>query len=287
MKALDLARVRGRGVFRVVSAVLGRPQGWGRLALRLDDLDAPAPFAGAALDLLAWQGVIVDRLAEGGTVPVEVVGRAGHPWLVEVARFAARLDCPVTVRTAGRLEDHGAEGLGAGGVRRVLLVGVDTDAVAALVRARRSLQSSLDVLVEVPPGADLEEISARLRGVGADGVRVAAPWRGGPWGAEMTAWIEGAAARVASYDRSDRNALHELARMDGRGPGAPRRTGHCAVGGLRLEVGPDGGMYACPHQEQRLPPGGDPRSGLAGHRTLIRACDRVCLHPDLAGPAAR
>ena len=141
--------------------------------------------------------------------------------------------------------------------------------------------------MEVPPGSDLEEISARLRVAGADGVRVAAPWRGGPWGAEMIAWIDEAAARVASFDRSDRNALHELARMDGNGPGAPRRSGHCAVGGLRLEVAPDGGMYACPHQPEHLPAGGDPRSGLSAHRALIRACGRVCLHPDLAGPAAR
>ncbi len=286
MKALDLARVRSRAVFRALGAAVGRSGGWGRLVLRLDDLDAPRPGPASTRDLAGWQEAAVDRILEGGAVPVEVIGRPSNPLLVDLARFVARLDCPVTVRTEGAgLDQAVAEGLVGGGVRRIVLVGESTEAVRRLDEARRTHGASLDLVVEVPVGTDLDDAAARMRGAGADGIRVGLPWAGGPWDPETLAWFAAAAARVASFDRTDRAMLHEAARMDGRGPGAARRGGHCAVGGARLEVGPDGAMYACPHQGERAEPGGP--SALVAHRALIRACERVCVHPALAGPAAR
>jgi len=290
VKAIDQALARGRGWWQVLRATAGRPAGWGHLVLRLDGFDAPGGAAsGRALTLEEWRAHVLDLLEIGGVVPVRIVATADHPLLPDVARFCARLECPVTVRTGGLgLGDRVAEALVDAGVRRVLLVGGDVGAVGALARARADRGARLDVVAEVPVGTSLEVEGAALRAAGADGIRVGLPWQGGPWSAATVAWLDAAAAHLASFHRSDPSVLRAAGAFDGNGPGTPRTEGHCGVGGTRLELGPDGQVRCCPFQPGAVAlPRTDLAEALRPHREAIRACTRRCLHAELLAPDAR
>jgi hypothetical protein len=181
------------------------------------------------------------------------------------------------------------------GVRRVLLldrggdaaVDAAVDAVRHLVRARRDRQAALDVVVEVAPGAgELAERGAVLREAGADGVRAWVPWGGRP----DADWVRRGRGWIASVNRSAPEGLDVMEAMDGAGPGAPRRGGHCPVGGLRLELRPDGTACHCPNLPGAV--GTAPLradgldallTGLAAQREGIRACARWCGHAELLG----
>lgn len=285
MKALQQLLVRARAAGRAWRARRGLPARPGHVVLRLDGLDSPGPIAGES-SLETWQERVVDTLAWTGVVPVRVVGRATHPHLAELARFANRLDCPVTVRTgAAGLDDRVACALVDAGTRRVVLVGDDAaPAVAALARARREREATVDVLVEVPAdrARALRDVAAAVRAEGADGVRLAAPWSGGPWRVDVVDGVAEARAWIASFHRADREALLALPDFSGDGPGTPRARGRCPVAGLRLELTPDGLARACPFKEGAVPVDGAATwAALAPHRAAIAACGRACWHPEL------
>jgi hypothetical protein len=81
--------------------------------------------------------------------------------------------------------------------------------------------------------------------------------------------------------------LDQLDGLTGSGaPGVPRRSGACAVGGLRLEIGPDGALSHCPFMPGAVhgsDVAADDARALVGQRTAVRACQRQCAHPDLLG----
>lgn len=285
MKALQQVFIRARAAGRAWRARRGLPARPGHLVLRLDGLDAPGPVPGEA-PLEVWQEWVIDTLAWTGVVPVRVVGGATHPHLAELARFANRLDCPVTVRTgAPGLDDPVARALVDAGIRRVVIVGDEpAPAVRALARARREREATLDLLVEVPAdrARALRDVAAAVRAEGADGVRLAAPWAGGPWRVDVVDGVAEARAWIASFHRVDREALRALPDFSGDGPGTPRARGRCPVAGLRLELTPDGLARACPFKAGAVPvAGASTWEALAPHRAAIAACGRACWHPEL------
>lgn len=258
------------------------------ITVRIDGLDAPpAPLAGAASDELAGgldglQARFVALVMETGPVPVRVVGRSTNALLVEVVRFCWRLECPVLLRTdAAGIDDGMALALVDAGLRRVELVAGGSDvaaeaAVTALVGARKKRDARLDIVVERATGRGFVDAAGALRAAGADGVRLAAPWAGAaPEGRdEVAEW-------KASANRTEPGVLAALGRFDGAGPGAARAGGACAVGGERLELGPDGRIASCPFQEGAVVLGEDAAAAidaLGPHRERIRACGRECVH---------
>lgn len=286
MKAIQQLAVRTRSAARAFRARHLRP-GWpGHLVLRLDGFDAPGPVE-ARIDLAGWQERVVRLVRAMGPTPVRVIAAADHPWLVELVRFANRLECPVTVRTGpAGLGGREAAGLVDAGVRRVLVVGADpAGAVRALAQARGARGAVLDIVVEIPfaEAARFREIAGDARAAGADGARLGAPWTGGPYSAAQLAALAEAAEWVASFHRLDREALAAAGAFGGDAPGTPRAEGHCPVAGLRLELRPDGTALACPFQPGAVAFDGEAEAlyeGLAAHRAAIRACGRACWHPE-------
>lgn len=264
----------------------------GRLDLCLDTLGAPVASAGAGLTLEGWENHIIAWVMACGPVPVRIVAEADHPLLIDLTRFAWRLECPVHVRTtAPALSEAVAGALVDAGVKRVTVVsGVGIEgALRALAAARTSRGVKLDVVVELPLDAliaapDLPAAAAALRAAGADGLRVGAPWQGGPWSPAVVDTLERARAWIASFHRTDRQTWGTLARYDGQGPGAPRTHGHCPVAGLRLVVTPDGRAAACPFHPGAVAMTEDVPAllaALADHRARIHSCDRACVHAEL------
>lgn len=285
MKALQQLVIRSRSALRAWRARRGGAPLPGHLVLRLDDFDAPGPVAGGA-SLDDWQGRVVDTLGWLGVVPTRVIARASHPLLADLARFANRLECPVTVRTGPEgLDDLVALALVDAGVRRVIVAGTGAgEAIAALSRARRERSAVVDLVVEVPAerAFGLRGEAEEVRAAGADGIRLAAPWEGGPWRIDVVDGVREARAWVASFHRSDREALLALPDFVGRAPGTPRARGRCPVAGLRLELGPDGRVCGCPWKAGAVPLAGEGTwEALAPHRAAIVACDRACWHPEL------
>ena len=268
----------------------------GRLDLCLDALGAPAPAAPAppavSLSLEAWEGHVIAWVMACGPVPVRIVAEADHPLLIDLTRFAWRLECPVHVRTTAPAMNEGVAGaLVDAGVKRVTVVsgpGIEA-ALRALAAARVSRGVKLDVVVELPLDAliaatNLPTVAAELRAAGADGLRVGPPWHGGPWSPTVAETLERARTWIASFHRTDRQTWETLARYDDQGPGAPRTQGRCPVAGLRLVLTPDGKAAACPFQPGAVPMTDDVPAvlaGLADHRARIHACDRACVHAEL------
>jgi hypothetical protein len=271
-----------------------------------------------------WSADLARFVASYGPIPVRITARADCAMLPEVVRFAYRLDCPVMVRTcaAGLTPARAEVILGAGATRVEVRVAGASDSVQdAVLRetvaaARDAFAALLEVrarLGGVPAGRprllaewvlnaggapDLRQVFDEARRAGLDGVRIGVPWTGveallaDPGVHAALAW---ARTQRAPFHATPAEVLDRLAEVrpgeglaaDGKDlPGLARRSGTCAVGGLRVAVGPDGAHAACPfHAGGNQPDAGDEASSvrdrLAAHVAATRACKRHCLHPDL------
>lgn len=307
MKVLEQFIIQARSRFRAERARRGRPGRPARLWIRLDDLDAPGPVPAPTLNAGRWHETIVRVVEWAGALPVHVVARADHPLAVDVLRFAHRLECPTTFRTSARgLDARRAEALVDGGLdTAVVRVAGVTDAtqgavlgetvddakraLAALMEARGSRAARLETIVEVPLDArsarELPRVFAWARQAGADGARIAPPWRGvapDPGAIEALAWAEAQRGRFA---RTPAEAFATARAMvtDGE-PGAARTEGRCPVGGLRMELLPDGTARSCPFLGAPTDVGevlADAWAAQAPYRNAIARCGRRCAHPDL------
>lgn len=274
--------------------------------LRLDDLDAPGPTPTETLTLDNWYDAIVRVVEWSGPLPTHLVARADHRFLADLVRFTHRLECPTTLTTtAVGLTQRRADELVDCGLERVAVrVAGVTDAtqqavlgesvadtrraIAALFAARVSRGAPLDIVLEVPfdarTGSELRALHEEARTVGVDGVRVAAPWRGGPFGAGELDALAWHASQPEPFRRTPAELLEAVRAWKGDGPGAARVRGTCPVGALRLEILPDGSLQSCPFKGDRarvadtMAPAWE---ALAAHRTAIRGCDRACSHPQL------
>ncbi|MDP2306351.1 MAG: hypothetical protein Q8P18_10030 [Pseudomonadota bacterium] len=293
---------------RALAGLGGRPA---RLVLRLDDLDAPGPIPAELLKLEDWYDIVVRVVEWSGPLPVHLVARSEHPFLAEMVRFAHRLECPTTLRTtaagisprrADELVDCGLERIvvrvaGVNEATQRAVVGesvADTRrAIAALLAARVSRAAPLDIVLEVPFDArtapELRALCEEARTVGVDGVRVAAPWAGGPFESGALDALGWVAKQDRPFRRTSADTLGAVREMRGDGPGTPRKGGACPVGTLRVEILPDGTLLSCPFKGDRTRMlSRDPSGAMAlawkaleKHRDAIRTCDRACAHPEL------
>ncbi len=292
VKLLETLRIRAASAVRRQRARVGRADRPARLDLRLDDFDADGVAAGPALSAEAWQERIVELLLWAGAMPVRVVARADHALLADTVRFCHRLEMPVTVRTGpeGLDESRAAELVDRGMARCELVVnGLDEVAEAALralVHGRNSRAASLTVhvhlVVDERSATHAASVFERARSLGVDAVVLAAPMK--PSGLSSAAKAGVAAALAVGWPLQGTStvAAEALSRLDGAGPGAPRTSGKCNLGGLRLALGPDGVGYICPFKPGRASgPLSEASESLAAHRDAIRRCDRHCGHPEL------
>lgn len=307
MKALEQLAVRTRARLREGRARLGLGGRPARLVVRLDDLDAPGPVPAETLKLDDWFDAMVRVVEWTGALPVHVVSRADHRLLAEIVRFAHRLECPTSLRTsaagmtqarADELVDCGLEQVyvrvaGVSEEAQAAVLGetvTDTRrAIAALQAARHSRGAALDIVLEAPFHArsarELRALYEEARTVGVDGVRVAAPWQGGPFDAgalDALAWVAG---QAGPFNRTAPALAAALGKMGGGGPGARRDVGACPVGALQVELLPDGSVRSCPFKGDTTRVGdamAPAWQALAAHREAIRRCDRACAHPQLS-----
>lgn len=292
MKLLETLRIRAASAVRRQRARFGVGERPARLDVRLDDFDAPGPLSGTPLRVDQWQERLVEYVQWVGPTPVRITARAGHPFLPDLARFCHRVEMPVTVRTSPEgLDVARAEELLDRGMRTCELVTASVDAAAeaalrALVHARHDRALPLTVHVHVPiteasaPGA--RAVFAAARALGADGVVLCPPWQGVAWSAGARAGITAALAEGWPAQLTSRLAREVLEASSTPGPGAPRDGGHCALGGTRLLLEPDGAATICPFKPGRsAAPLAEAGAALAAHREAIRRCDRRCGHPEL------
>lgn len=305
MKALETIRIAARARVRTLRARFGGAPGWpARLTLRVDDLDAPGELPPATLSLEAWQEHIVAVVQNAGPMPVGLVGRTTDPVLADLVRFCHRLEMPTVLRTcAAGLEPARAAELVDRGLGAVYLrVAGTTDgeqaalgetaadamsAMAALLWARPSRGGDLHVYVDVPVtpqnAAAVPRIWEWARAQGADGLRLAPGWRSAP-AASVREAIDFVRKQRGPFQKTTELVLDQLEASTGEGgPGAPRTSGTCPVGALRVELARDGSWSACPfHEGHSTGPFGTAWPGMADHRLRIAACQRLCAHPDLA-----
>lgn len=289
-----------------------------RLVVRLDDADLPGAIGdGDPLTLAEWRRLLTSAVAWLGPTPVTVLAqhRADHPWLAEIVRFVHRLECDTVLVCDGSAVDQlwAQELLDCGlGAVRVLLGGVSdqvhrevvgnpledaTGAVDAFLRARVEREVALDLEVGIPwqgrVNTEARAIIGWARERGVDGFRVMAPWRAAdlPGDPEL---LDTLAGEPAPFNRTPRGTFDELHAMvagqDGH-PGITRAKGFrgrrfaCPVGGQRLEITDVGRVFSCPFKAPIAESGEDLRLiwGEAGpHLAAIAACDRACVHPELA-----
>lgn len=312
MKALEQLVVRARTRLREGRALAGLGGRPARLVLRLDNLDAPGPIPAESLKIEDWYDAVIRVVEWSGALPVHVVARSDHPLLADVVRFAHRLECPTTLRTtaagltarrADELVDCGLEcivvrvaGVSEATQQAVLGESVaDTRrAIAALLAARVSRGAPLDIVLEVPFDArtapELRALCEEARTVGVDGVRLAAPWVGGPFERGALDALDCIVGQDGSFRRTPAGTVAAIRAMKGDGPGVQRARGACPVGTLRLEILPDGTLLSCPFKGDRTRmPTLNPSATMAlawkaleRHRDAIRSCDRACAHPELS-----
>lgn len=297
-----------------------------RLVLRLDEGDLPDSLgAGETLSPAAWQRALVSAVDWLGPVPVTLLAlrSAGSPTVAELVRFAHRLECPTELQTDGTGVDlnRALELVDRGLQRLVVVVGgvspevhqavvggaldAATGAVVAAVAARTDRRAALDIEVQmpwrVPAQVELRALLGWARQAGADGLRLAPPWRttGVPLDPELVDAIEDEADPFLRLDPDVLAALDALGAHQDGGPGlarphapARRRRVPCPVGGQRLELTAHGRLVACPFkppitQDLGADPGAGPDlatawRGAGAHLAAIRACDRACFCPELA-----
>lgn len=281
---------------------------------------------GAVLTPAAWHRAIVAWVERAGPVPVTVLAgrRVGEPLAAELVRFAHRLECPVSLVSHGPGLDRAkaAELIDRGlGALRVLVGGVSEDvhravvgselahaigAVDAAQAARRDRGAALDIEVGLPwrhpAQSEARAVVGWARQAGADGLRVLPPGRAKALAVDPEL-LDALVDPSDPFHRTDPGTLAALhvaaARPDGL-PGIPRsealgsrRLRPCPVGGLRLELSARGRLTCCPFLDP-IHPGLEPASQdlaeawlQAGpHLSAIRACARMCAHPELRGPNA-
>ncbi len=290
-----------------------------RLVLRLDDTDLPGTLGqGDEIQLGQWRKVLVSSVEWLGPVDTTFIAThsGDHPQLAELVRFAHRLECSTLLVTDGTgIDRHRAEELVDRGLQavRVIVAGLSdevqsravgnshieaTEAVQAFIEARRDREAELDIEVVVPwlEGAEreLRAVLGWARQVGADGLRIIAPWRASDLPADPEL-LDSIAASERPFFRTSSAALAEIhamvAEQDGQ-PGLARKRGpvrrrrfRCPVGGQRVEVGAKGQVSSCPFKEPMGTVEDDLRavwSGGAAHLDAIASCDRACAHPELA-----
>ena len=292
VKLLETLRIRAASAVRRQRARVGRPDRPARLDIRLDGFDADGVEAGAPLGAEAWQERIVELLLWAGAMPVRVVASADHALLADTVRFCHRLEMPVTVRTGpeGLTPARSAELIDRGMARCELVVAAVDEAAEAAVRAlvhgRNSRAANLTVHIHLvvseasAPGA--AAAFERARALGVDGVVRAGPMRPTSLSASAQAGVRAALAIGWPLQSTSPVAAEALPRLDAAGPGAPRTSGRCNLGGLRLALGPDGVGYVCPFKPGRASgPLAETSAALAAHPDASPRCDRHCAHPEL------
>ncbi|MEL6343348.1 MAG: hypothetical protein AAFV53_09430 [Myxococcota bacterium] len=321
MNVLQQALLMVRAGRRRVASRLGRPSPRllqpARLVIRLDGTGIGDHTGdGEPLSVAQWQARLVEAVRWLSALPVTIlVGpRGDHPQLVELVRFANRLDCPTLLDCWGGIDgpralaliDAGLRGarIQIGGVtepvHRSVVGGALDDARAtlrALHQARTAREASLDLEILVPwRGRIHEEVEAVFkwtRRSGADGVRLTAPWFAAELPADPELLDEVGGADVP-FNRTHPAALRELHAMVAAQDGAPgmsrRRSGRrCPVGGQRLELGARGKVACCPFktpmQNGEMQNGeGLPEIWSRGraHLEEIATCQRACAHIELS-----
>jgi hypothetical protein len=292
VKLLETLRIRATARVRRQLARAGVGEKPARVEVRLDAFDAPGPLGAAApLRVDQWQDRLVEVIQWIGPVPVRITATADHPFLPDLVRFCHRLEMPVTVRTGpAGLDEAKAEELVDRGMGTCELVtpldAAGEHAVRALVHARHSRAASVVVIVSYPvtaaTAAGARAAFGTARGLGADGVVLAAPWQGEAFSAATAEGVRAALEEGWPLQRTGSVAREALLGFAPGGPGAPRSAGACALGGLRLALAPDGVASVCPFKPgQNAGPLADCGSALAAHREAVRRCDRQCGHPEL------
>lgn len=308
MKALEQLLIQSRTRWRSLLARGRGAQHPARLVIRLDDLDAPGPVPAAALTRDNWYRLIIHYVEWAGVTPVHFISRPQNPMLAHLVRFAWRLECPTVLRTcASGLDEDTADLLVDSGLQQLHLrvAGrseavqqaicgesvADVDrALGVFLEARKFRDYKLPVIIEIPfnvqSALDAPAVVRWAREQGVDGVRIAPPYEG-PAFEERFAVMMDLLKLDAPLNRTPRAALAALQQMRSNdGPGIPRRSGHCPVASLRLEVGPDGQLSACPFHGGTTKYSGsmpDAWEALQEHHAKIRACPRECHHVELAG----
>jgi hypothetical protein len=292
VKLLETLRIRAASAVRRQRARVGLGDRPARIDVRLDDFDADGVVVGAPLVIEAWQDRLVELIQWAGPVPTRLVAEAAHPLLADLVRFCHRLEMPVTVRIGPTgLDNARATELIDRGMARCELVvdaleGAGEAAVRALVHGRNSRAANLTVHVHLrvseAGAAGASGAFEAARALGVDAVVLAAPFRGPALSAGARTAVQSALAVGWPLQATSPVAVEALPRLDGAGPGAPRRSGHCHLGGIRLALASDGVAYICPHKAGRAPgPLAESAAALADHRRQIRGCDRHCAHPEL------
>lgn len=313
MRLLEHRVARARLAARRLRARMA-PQDPGRFGPARLVLDLSAPAAPGDLAPAALRRLVVDAVDWRGPVPVAVLlgARGDHPLAEELIRFAHRLECPTRLVATGpgldlarckALVDRGLEAV------RIEVAGTDAAVQAAELGvaggvAEAALRAWLDARASRGAGIDIEvglrwtahapaqamAVARWAAEAGADGLRILPPHVAPPGGAAAAAVLQDLPGlRVR---RGELMALERLLRHGGDGPGlprthaaGPRRHLPCPVGGQRLQVDASGRASCCPHKA----PIGSLRSDLGGlwaasgpHLAAIRACDRACVHVELA-----
>jgi hypothetical protein len=290
-----------------------------RLVLRVDDTDLPGTLGGGeVLTTHQWNQVIAQAVEQFGPLPVTVLAQhnTADERITPLIRFAHRLECHTLLVTDGTgIDDAYAEQLLDVGLAsiRVLIGGVSdgvqaetvgntaaeaTRAVASLLSARASRNSSIDIEVAIPwTGPVVTEVAAVVgwaRQAGVDGVRILAPLlaNGLPADPEL---LDKTIDSAGSFCRNSSVSVEEIHAMVAHQDGKPglaknnaarrRKKSKCPVGGQRLVVAAAGNVYSCPFH----PPIGDLADELSDtlaqgrpHLEAIASCNRVCSHVELA-----
>jgi len=304
MKLLQNTLLQLRTSSRRAAARLGRRRPSqvrpARLVIRLDDADLSGTLSGERAPLARWQAWLVEAIQWLGTTPVTLrAGSLGGDGLtVDLVRFAHRLDCPTLLACDGAgLDDDAALRLVDAGLSAVRLEVSDDGALAeaaaqALVAARQQRRVTLDIEVVLIWQGAADTVAPSVlhwvRRVGCDGFRISPPWRAENMPADP-ALLERLLAEAGPLNRTHRGAVPELhamvAQQDGEPGMAKPRTGRrCPVGGQRVVLAADGGMWSCPFKVA-VPRGGTvaERWEEAGaHLGEIAGCGRACAHVELA-----
>jgi MoaA/NifB/PqqE/SkfB family radical SAM enzyme len=298
-----------------VDPELGAPS---RLVIRLDEADLPGSLGeGVELTVKDYDQVLAQAVQWLGPVQLTVLAThsVDHPCLPGLVRFAHRLECPTLVVTDGSgLDEKRAEALLDAGLShiRVMVGGVSdqihravvgnsssdaTGAVAQLVSSRRARGRNLDIEVGIPwqgpVTEDLRAIVGWARQIGADGVRILAPYRAErmPANPEL---LDAVVDEAGDFCRTREAAIREIHAMVASQDGQPgvarsevegrRRRWKCPVGGQRLVITAVGRIHSCPFKAPIGRWEGELRdtfSGAGEHLNAVRSCGRACAHVEL------